>query len=60
MEVGPAELLIILVIVAILFGPGRIANLGGELGAAIHEFRRGLQHGEQAEAVTDKADESQP
>jgi len=45
MDLGPTELLIILVIVALLFGPGRIANLGGELGKAIHEFRKGLTQG---------------
>ncbi len=45
MELGPTELIIILVIVLLLFGPGRIANLGGELGKAIHEFRRGVGDG---------------
>ncbi len=43
MDLGPAELIIILVIVVILFGPGRLANIGGELGKAIHNFRSGLQ-----------------
>lgn len=45
MDLGPSELIIILLIVALLFGPGRIANLGGELGKAIHEFRKGLAQG---------------
>ncbi len=45
MELGPTELIIILVIVLLLFGPGRVANLGGELGKAIHEFRRGVGDG---------------
>lgn len=43
MDLGPAELLIILGILIVLFGVGRIGQLGGELGRAIHEFRRGLQ-----------------
>jgi len=42
MNLGPTELLIILVIVLVLFGGGRIARLGGELGTAIREFRRGI------------------
>lgn len=42
MNLGPTELLIILVIVLVLFGGGRIARLGGELGTAIKEFRRGV------------------
>ena len=43
MDIGPGELMMVLVVVALLFGPGRIAKLGGELGTAIHEFRRGLK-----------------
>jgi len=42
MEIGPTELIIILVIVVILFGSGRIAKLGGELGQGLREFRKGL------------------
>ncbi len=45
MDLGPAELIIILLIVLLLFGPGRIAHLGGELGTALREFREGLQGG---------------
>lgn len=43
MHLGPTELLIILVIVVILFGAGRIARLGGELGQAVGNFRKGLE-----------------
>lgn len=43
MHLGPTELLIILVIVIILFGVGRLGRIGGELGTAIREFRRGVQ-----------------
>jgi sec-independent protein translocase protein TatA len=39
-EVGIPELLIILVIVLIIFGPGRLAGAGTALGQAIREFRR--------------------
>ncbi|MCL4300231.1 MAG: twin-arginine translocase TatA/TatE family subunit [Anaerolineae bacterium] len=39
-EIGIPELLIILVIVLIIFGPGRLAGAGTALGQAIHEFRR--------------------
>jgi sec-independent protein translocase protein TatA len=39
---GPTELIVILVIVLVLFGVGRIGRIGGELGKAIREFRRGL------------------
>ncbi len=43
MHLGPTELLIILVIVIVLFGVGRVGRIGGELGTAIREFRRGIQ-----------------
>jgi sec-independent protein translocase protein TatA len=42
MDIGPTELLIVLAIVVILFGGGRIAKLGGELGNGMREFRKGL------------------
>ncbi len=41
-HLGPGELLIILLIVIVLFGVGRVGKIGGELGTAIREFRRGL------------------
>ncbi len=43
MNFGPTELLIILFIVLLLFGVGRISRIAGELGSAIRAFREGLQ-----------------
>ncbi len=40
---GAPELLIVLVIVILVFGVGRIANIGGELGKGINAFRKGLK-----------------
>jgi sec-independent protein translocase protein TatA len=40
---GGPELIIILVIILILFGVGRISKVGKELGTGIKEFRKGLQ-----------------
>jgi sec-independent protein translocase protein TatA len=42
MEIGPPELLIILLIVLLIFGPGRIAQVGRELGASIRQFHQGV------------------
>ncbi len=39
---NPTEMIIVLIIVLILFGAGRIGRVGGELGTAIREFRKGL------------------
>ncbi len=38
-SLGWQELLIILVILALLFGASRVADLGGALGRGIREFR---------------------
>ena len=48
MDIGVPELLIVLVIVVLLFGPGRLAGVGSELGRSIREFRQGLQGDEKA------------
>jgi sec-independent protein translocase protein TatA len=42
MDIGPAELIILLVIVLLLFGPSRIGKIAGELGKGIRDFRDGL------------------
>ncbi|MBP7694081.1 MAG: twin-arginine translocase TatA/TatE family subunit [Anaerolineales bacterium] len=41
-NLGGWEWLIILAIVVLVFGVGRIAKIGGELGGAIRQFREGL------------------
>lgn len=40
---GLPELLIILVIVIVLFGAGRISKVAGELGSGLRMLREGLQ-----------------
>ncbi len=44
---GVPELLIILVIVLLLFGPGRLGKIAGELGTGIRNFREGLNEGKE-------------
>jgi TatA/E family protein of Tat protein translocase len=38
--VGPGEMLLILVIALVVFGPGRLPEIGAALGRAIGDFRR--------------------
>lgn len=40
---GPGELLLILVIVLVIFGAGRLADIGGSLGKGIREFRNAVR-----------------
>jgi len=42
MELGLPELLIILVIIIVLFGPGRLGKVLGELGGGLKAFKNGL------------------
>ena len=44
--IGVPELLLILVIVLLLFGVGRIGKIGGEIGQGIKAFRDGLKSDE--------------
>ena len=41
-RLGLPEILILLFIVLILFGPGRIGKIAGELGQGIRNFREGV------------------
>ena len=41
-DFGIPELIIVLVIVILLFGAGRISKIASELGSGIRAFRRGL------------------
>ncbi len=47
LDVGWPELLVVLVIIILIFGVGRIANIGGELGKGINAFRKGLKSDEE-------------
>lgn len=53
-RIGTPELLIVLVVVVLLFGVGRISKIAGELGSGIREFRKGLQGDEDQEGPADE------
>ncbi len=40
MPLGPWELIVILVIVVVIFGAGRLSEVGGAVGKSIREFRK--------------------
>lgn len=42
-NVGATELIVILVIALLLFGPQRLVGIGGALGKAVREFRDGVR-----------------
>ena len=40
--IGTTELIIILLIVLVIFGAGKLKNIGGDLGSAIKSFKEGI------------------
>jgi sec-independent protein translocase protein TatA len=53
-HVGTPELLILLVIVMVIFGVGKLPQVGGAMGKAIREFREGQS------GLTDDEGDSHP
>ena len=49
---GVPELLIILAVVLLVFGVGRISRIGSELGKGISAFREGVREGSKEEDDT--------
>ena len=52
-SLGAPELIILLVIVLVLFGVGRISKIAGELGSGIRSFKEGLQGDEAEQKMTE-------
>ena len=58
MHLGPLELGIILVIIILLFGVGRIGKIAGEMGTGVRAFRDGLK-GPDAEKKDEQEESAQ-
>ena len=54
-SLGPTELIVILVLAIVLFGAGKIGDVGGALGKSIREFRRAANDEEPPRADTARA-----
>lgn len=50
-NLGPTELILILVIVIVIFGAGKLANLGGALGKGIKDFRTAVKEGQDEDEI---------
>lgn len=59
MDIGPSELIIVLIIVLLIFGPGRIAKLGRELGSGIRNFRQGMETPPESDEAKEDKDEEE-
>lgn len=60
MDVGPAELIIVLLIVLLIFGGAKLPKLARSLGQAAHEFRKGLTHGDDEPPAADPPERPPP
>lgn len=52
-----SEWIFILIIVVLVFGPGRIGKVAGEIGKSIKSFRDGLNGEEEAEKKSDTTEQ---
>lgn len=49
-SLGTPELILILIVVLLVFGVGRISKLGSELGHGIKAFREGVKEGQEKDS----------
>jgi sec-independent protein translocase protein TatA len=54
---GGWEIIVVLIIILLLFGPGRISKVAGEMGKSIKAFKDGLSDEKKSEE--ENSDESQ-
>jgi len=57
---APMHLIVILAIVMVVFGPGKLPEIGAGLGKAIGNFKKGLNEGEQQALDSRRAIEAKP
>ena len=60
MHWGPWELFIILAIVLVLFGGGKISGLGKSLGTAVSEFKSALKPEDKEDEASHEGTEGKP
>ena len=42
---SPAQMIILLVVILLVFGTKKLRNIGKDLGGAVHDFKKGLNEG---------------
>lgn len=57
-NLGVPELLIVLVIIVLLFGVGRVSKISGELGSAVRSFRDGIKGDDEKKTEEKNAEET--
>ena len=57
--IGMPELIIILVIILIIFGAGKLPEIGGGMGKAISSFKRGVRDEDKLKSEPEKIAETE-
>ncbi len=58
-RIGPWEIALVLVIILIVFGVGKLPQVGGAIGKGMRAFRKG-QRGEDDDEEEEEAEQPQP
>jgi len=55
-NIGPWELILVLVIVLVIFGPGKLPKVGESLGKALNSFKKAKEEAEDEDELDSKKD----
>ncbi len=58
-KIGPLELILILAVVLLIFGPGKLPNLAKAIGKSVTELKDGLRGKTEKETSTDTSVDNQ-
>lgn len=58
-NLGPLELVLILAVVLIIFGVGRLGEVGGAIGRGIREFRREVKPPQEGSQVSTRQNDTE-
>jgi len=56
MRLGGLEIIVVLVVVLLIFGPGRISKVAGEMGKGIKAFKDGITGKEEPDEQSETED----
>lgn len=58
MDIGPMELMIVLLIALLIFGGAKLPKLAKSMGEAAHEFRKGVRGHDEDDEVPARAEDA--
>lgn len=58
-NIGPMELMIVLLIIVAVFGASKLAGIGGALGGGIREFKKAVRDGDEEQPTARSDDQTE-